>query len=55
MIYDKPLKQVQGDDKKTAARELNLRDFSDLTEIFIFFNARYTKRDAPGGRAVSEA
>jgi len=31
------------------------RDFSDLKEIFIFFNARYTKHDAHIVRAVSEA
>ena len=38
-----------------SVRECYRRDFSDLTEIFIFFNARYTKRDAPTWRAVSEA
>ena len=33
----------------------NLRGFSDLEEIFIFFNARHTKHDAAEGGAVSEA
>ena len=36
-------------------RVYNRRGFSDLEKIFIFFNARYTKRDAAEGGAVSEA
>ncbi len=36
-------------------KECNLRGFSDLREIFILFNARYTKHDAAEGGAVSEA
>ena len=34
---------------------VKVRDFWVLRCILILFDARYTKRDAPGGRAVSEA
>ena len=39
--------------KNLSVREHNRRGFSDLREIFIFFNARYTKHDAHIVRAVS--
>ena len=41
--------------KTKTVRVYNRRGFSDLEKIFIFFNARYTKRDAGKAGAVSEA